>query len=124
MPRQHHPKPKPPQPYVLSVRGPGLQIDVTIDKPGTSLQRVSEAVARTLESVAATLESPPRAVRVDPSVPFADHYATLGVRPDATTEEIQDAHFAKLVKSLTNASLDKAIDAALGERERRGTLSS
>jgi hypothetical protein len=114
--------PKTPQPYVVTVRGPGLQIDVTIDKPGTNLQRVAEAIARTLESVATTMESP-RAARPDP-VPFVDHYATLGVRPDATTDEIQDAYFAKVVKTLTNASLDKAIAAALGERERRATLAS
>jgi hypothetical protein len=113
---------KTPQPYVVTVRGPGLQIDVTIDKPGTNLQRVAEAIARTLESVATTMEFP-RAARPDP-VPFVDHYETLGVRPDATTDEIQDAYFTKVVKTLTNASLDKAIAAALGERERRATRAS
>ncbi len=114
-PRKRPPRSPPKRrPYVVAVRGPGLRIDVALDKPGNLggvLTRLAEAITRNLDPL-------------PPASPFADHYETLGVRPDATTEEIQDAYMRKIVKEMTNTSLEKAIRTATEEVERRASSTS
>lgn len=53
--------------------------------------------------------------------PFVDLYETLGVRPEATNAEIQEAYFQKVVKELPIDQLEKAIQVAVAERDRRTT---
>jgi hypothetical protein len=117
MPRMHAKPNRKSQPYVVTVRGPGVHLQATLDGPGglaKLMSRVTEAMATvggfmTDEEVRAA---------------FPDHYDTLGVQPDATTREINEAYIKKMASTLPLDELDHVIAVAVQVRDTRAARTS
>ncbi len=110
-------KTRKPQPYVVIVSGPGLAVEATLDG-ARGLSRLVETLASSLGSVGSAMSAEKfRAT-------FSDHYETLGLRADATTQEIDEAYIQKIFPMLPTDALERAIQAATAEREKRHATTS
>lgn len=104
-PRSHakrlHPKR---EPYRIYASGPGLMVSIE----DIDLSRIAASLVEALAGGARPVDGErERAAE------------TLGVRPDATQAEVNEAYVRKLVKTLSREDLDKAIQVAVAERELR-----
>jgi predicted trehalose synthase len=115
MPRMHTKSRR--QPYVVTVRGPGLQIEATLDGAG-SFRRLVERIGEAVGAVGGAMaEEHLRTAFSDKPPP--DYYTTLGVRPDATTREINEAYIKKIASTLPLDEVNRVIEVAILERDRR-----